>query len=92
MDIIYIIIFILTLAVIYLIYKTTKCSNNEHFDIKQDVKTEINDIFQVNLDSMRTLGNMADDILINKDTVILPGNNLIFNSDIRTFLFIRLKH
>jgi hypothetical protein len=83
MDIIYIIIFILIIIVIYLIYKTSSCSFFEHFDIKQDVKTTINEIFKVNLDSMRTLGKMAKDIVTNADKVTLPGNNLIFNGNIK---------
>jgi microcystin-dependent protein len=79
MEIIYIIVFILTIVIIYLIYKTRnlpeKLENLEKFAPTQ---TEINQMiantYKVDLEAMRNLGQITKDIYINKDNFTLPTN------------------
>ena len=83
MEILYIIIFILTILVIYLIYKTRNLS--EKFDVNQTPTTTtinqaIADTYKVDLDAMRNLGQLAQQILTGGpntpyDTLNIPATN-----------------
>ena len=81
MEIIYIIIFILTIAVIYLIYKTRNVA--ERFDVSTDIKQAINDTYKIDLDAMRNLGQISQQILTHNDTLTLPATNLVINGNVK---------
>jgi microcystin-dependent protein len=73
-----IILIVLIIAVIYLLWKTSNSSNSsnssENFDVTADIQTAINNTYRVNLDAMRNLGDIANKILNNDDTLVLPAN------------------
>ena len=98
LDIKDIILGVLVILVIYLIYKTRNLS--EKFGSTTPVPTvsplvsqAIADTYKVDLAAMRNLGQIANKILTNNDTLILPstttnisGNLIYKNNDIRNYL------
>jgi hypothetical protein len=87
MEIKYIILVLLLIAVIYLIYKKITCSSNsskiEKFEISDDLKTAILDQYNIDIDAMRNLGGITNNILENNDTLTIPAENLIFNGNVK---------
>jgi microcystin-dependent protein len=71
MEIIYIYLFILTIIVIYILYKIR---NIEPFTASSDINTVINDKYKVDMDAMRNLAQISKEIMVNKDTLTLPTN------------------
>lgn len=67
-----IILIILTIIVIFLLYKNM---NKENFGPTQtDINQMIADTYQVDLDAMRNLGQITQKILNNNDSLTLPTN------------------
>ncbi len=72
-DIIIFCEFILIFVVIYLIFKT---NTKEHFDVNDDIKQAINDIYKADINAIRNLSNFATEIKNNNDTFTIPANKL----------------
>ncbi len=66
-----IIIIILIFAVIYLMVKT---NTKEYFDVNDDIKQAINDIYKADINAIRNLSNFATEIKNNNDTFTIPAN------------------
>jgi microcystin-dependent protein len=83
MEIIYIYIFILTIIVIYLLYRTTYGSETEKFTVSADIENQIiqavNDKYKADIDAMRNLAQISSDIMNSKD------KKLTIPADITTF-------
>ena len=77
LDIRDIILIILVIIVIYLIYKTRNVS--EKFDVAADINQAINNTYRIDLDAMRNLGSIANNILTNKDNLALPTTTTTTN-------------
>jgi microcystin-dependent protein len=71
--IIYLIIFIQSILIIYLIYKTRKSENFSSPAIKADIIAEVNNKYKIDMDAMRNLADISRDILTRDDTLTIPA-------------------
>ncbi len=70
MDLYIIIIIVLLLIIAYLLYK----NKYEYFDITDDIKQAINDIYKVDMSTLRTLGTLSNNLLTTTDTLTIDEN------------------
>ena len=67
------IIYGLIIAVIYLLYKnSSNCNKIERMSNTDDIKQKINEIYQVDVESIRNLSAIAESL--QKDGVTIPGD------------------
>ena len=73
------IIYGLIIAVIYLLYKnSSNCMKIERMTNTEDIKQKINEIYQVDVESIRNLSAIAESL--QKDGVTIPGDITIRGS------------
>jgi hypothetical protein len=79
-----IILIILLIAIIYLTYKITFGLNNEKFSTTDNaIKNIVDDIYKIDIDAMRNLASISNNILID-NTLNLPADKVKILGDLET--------
>jgi microcystin-dependent protein len=74
MEIIYLIIFIQSIFIIYLIYKTRNSENFSSATLDANIINAVNNKYKIDMDAMRNLASISKTIMSDNDTLILPAS------------------
>ncbi len=72
LDVQNIALIIFGIIIIYLLYKTR---NVEGFTVSDDIKAAINEVYMADIDAIRNLSSIANEMTTNNDTLTIPAAN-----------------